>query len=153
MRQSASAWQMQNKRNAFTLIEVMAAVAILSVAIAALLKMQADNTYLFSNTKNKITINQYASFVATNPQYGFTNNTVTLKQIANSYPVNNTLFQKLNTKKLKIIYKQIRKIDFSDLDDKNTTVPSNLVLYIGKTIIKTDKASTSFYQITTKDIQ
>ena len=58
------------KKKGFTLIEVMVAVMLISIVIAALLKLQADNAFIFTKIKRDIRANGFISLI-NNSKYGY----------------------------------------------------------------------------------
>ena len=151
-------------KRAFTLIEVMVAVMIISVVILALLQMFANNTHIFSQLTKQAKINQYASLFLANPDYGFETKSVSLNELVSDFKVNDALNSELKKSKVEIVYQKIKQIDMSEYDDKNRekekeklepskenqTVHSNMVFEIGKTVLKTDKSSIALLRLKVK---
>jgi len=142
-------------KKAFTLIEVMVAVVIISVVIMALLKMNANSVYLFSQFRNQTTTNQYLSLL-TGTNYGFLNEDVSLDKLVPDFDVEYDLRQKLKNTKVKIIYQELQQIDTNDdtniqNDTADTKKSSSGTIYeIGKTILKNEKASSALVRIRVK---
>ena len=68
------------KRRAFTLMEVMVAVVIVSVVIAALLQMQGNTHHKLFGIKEMIKTNQYNSFLLSlSDKYGFESSKINMK--------------------------------------------------------------------------
>ena len=150
--------------NAFTLIEVMVAVVIISTVIMALIQLSANNRHIFSILEKKSQTNQYLSFMISNPEYGFENKKTRLYDLVNEFDLESSLRRKLKEIKSEIIYHELDTIDMADFDpDKEDTTKeeiseeieksqeqssnSGLVFEIGKTVIRLDEASTSILRI------
>ena len=131
-------------RNAFTLIEVMIAVMIISVVIMALLQMYANNTHIFSSMKQQTKINQYSSFLISNENYGFGDKNIYLHALVRDFDLEDDLRRELKEIKIKMLYKELKTIDISDQsNDEDIEASSGLVLEIGESTIQTDDGSTA----------
>lgn len=153
-----------HKRKAFTLIEVMVAVMIISVVILALLEMFANHSHIFSSFKNKTKVNQYASFFIANPVYGFEKKSLNMYDILSDFKLESDLIRELKSVKVEILYQELERIDmskFEDSDDDKSEeesyyddneeekreVNSAIVFEIGKSIIKLQDASTGLLRL------
>ncbi|OIP55183.1 MAG: hypothetical protein AUK54_04340 [Helicobacteraceae bacterium CG2_30_36_10] len=139
-------------KSAFTLIEVLVSVMIISVVIMALIKMNANNTHIFSSLKQQTKTNQYASFLIANEEYGFENKSVLINDLLSEFDLQNDLRRELKNIKAEIIYQELQLIDMSEEDStletaEDTEVTSNIILEIGKSILKTDESSTALLRI------
>jgi len=137
-------------RKAFTLIEVLVAVMIISVVIMALLKMYADSNHIFSVFKEKTKTNQYSSFLISNKKYGLENKSIHLYDLISGFKVEDDLRRKLKDKKVEVLYQVVSKIDMresDETDEEGVAVSSNMILEIGKTILKVDNSSNAFYRV------
>jgi prepilin-type N-terminal cleavage/methylation domain-containing protein len=130
---------MYKSKNAFTLIEVMIAVMIISVVIMALIQMQGNTTNIFSKLNNTIKTNQYTSLFVSNSTYGFEDKKVYLDDLLNEFSLEDDLRRKLNKIKVEVDYEELRSIDMRE--DANNT--SDIVFEIGKTHLKADDFSAS----------
>ena len=117
------------KKHAFTLIEVMVAVTIISVVIAALLQMYANNSFIFTSLKKSVTSNQYMTLLANNSEYGLENKHSTLYDLIQDFDLESDLRRKLKDIPIDILYKEQSSIDLSE--DENAS-ESQIVLEIGK---------------------
>ncbi len=146
-------------------------MVIISVVILALLEMFSNNTHIFSSLNSKKKVNQYASLFISNIEYGLENKTVNMDDLAQEFKLSNELRQELKNMKVQIIYQELSQIDMSEFDekdmkDKNDKIKkedvqeitsteigsgknanSSMIFDIGKTVIKTEIASTSFLRI------
>ncbi len=144
---------MHNKRDAFTLIEVMVSVIIISVVIMALLQMHGNSTNLFSNIKERLQASFFPTLLLGNADYGYENKSVDADELVKDFNLDDDLRRRLKEVKLDITYQQLSSIDLSQ-EDLNATSPANdLLLYTGKTTIKTAKSSISFFRITTRSVK
>jgi len=154
---------MRKARSAFTLIEVMVAVVIISVVIMALLELFSNNTHIFSKLEKENKVNQYLSFLMYNSDYGFSDEKLTLYDLIADFDVENDLRQELKNQKVEILYQELDSIDMSEYDpneDEDNPIndevintkekeqgSSNLVFEIGRSVLKSQDSSGSFIRI------
>jgi prepilin-type N-terminal cleavage/methylation domain-containing protein len=138
-------------KSAFTLIEVMVAVMIISVVIMALIQMYSNNTHIFSAYKKQINTNQYLSLLISNENYGFENDDLYIDDLVTEFDLDDELRRKLKGEMVKISYQELRRIDMNEVDDENrdetAKTGSDIVLVIGKSILKTENSSSSLLRI------
>lgn len=138
-------------KSAFTLIEVMVAVMIISVVIMALIQMYSNNTHIFSAYKKQINTNQYLSLLISNEDYGYENNTLYLDDLVTEFDLDDELRRELKEKKVRLSYQELRRIDMSERDDENSNETakgdSDIVLVIGKSILRTEDSSSFLVRI------
>lgn len=139
MKRFVSVWNMRKSRDAFTLIEVMVAVMIISVVIMALLEMQGNTTHIFSRLGNTLKINQYTSLFISNNDYGFEKNSVDLDDLLSEFKVEDELRRELKTIKVKVDYKELKRIDMSEIEEGS----SSMVFELGETSLDIDDSSAS----------
>lgn len=152
----------QSKRKAFTLLEVMVAVVIISVVIAALLQMMGNSSHLFSKVKTDSDIGQYASFLIASKDYGFEDKRISLDKLTDSFDLDSPLRSKLKNQKAEIIYTELEAIDMSEFDadgeddeqsnesadyEEEKEVSSGLIFEIGKSTLKFENSSTSLLRL------
>jgi prepilin-type N-terminal cleavage/methylation domain-containing protein len=132
---------MRNKRKAFTLLEVMVAVLIVSVVIAAMFKVKGDaNTKLFW-LQSTINETQYNTFLLGNSdKYGFDKSSISLNELVSEFDLESELRQKLKAIKVNISYDKKDAID----------TPTGTVLEIGKTYLKSNRFSSSILRVKTQ---
>ncbi len=131
-------------KNAFTLIEVMVAVMIISVVIMALIQMYANNTHIFTSMKKQTKINQYSSLLISNDNYGYEDKNINLNDLVSDFNLENSLRRELKETKVKVIYTELETIDMSEEEgDNEDEVSSSLALEIGKSILQTEDSSTA----------
>jgi len=132
------------KRKAFTLIEVMVAVMIVSVVIAALLQMQGSTTTKFFGIKKMMQTNQYNSFLLSlGDKYGFEKSQMDMNRLVENFDLEDNLRRRLKSMRVELNYKEIKSIDTSKFeessdDEKEQSTSTGTVFEIGKTILKTD---------------
>jgi len=132
-------------KKAFTLIEVMVAVMIISVVVMALLSMQGNTTHIFSRLNKTTTINQFTTFLISNKQYGFSKEDVYLNDLLSDFKVEDNLRRRFKNTKLELSYIKLQSFnDKSDTDDKSN---SDNIIEIGKSTIKTENLTTSFVRL------
>ena len=137
----------QNRsRKAFTLIEVMVAVMIISVVIAGLIQMYANNTHIFTSFKNQTVINQYSSFLVANKNYGSEDKRTDIYALVDTFKVKDELRRELKDQKVEIIYKELARmhLDESNDDEYDKDEIADLRLEVGESVIKTKDSSFSF---------
>lgn len=139
------------KRSAFTLMEVMVAVVIVSVVIAALLQMQGNTTHKFFGIKEMMKTNQYSSFLlSVSDKYGFDSSKIDMKRLVDEFELESDLRRRLKSMKVEINYEELTTIDTSELDessDSDETSNSSLVFEIGRTSLKTKEFTTHLIRV------
>ena len=153
---------MHKGRSAFTLIEVMVSVVIISTVIMALIKLFANNTHIFASLQKKNETSQSLSFMMSNYNYGFEDDKITLYDLVEDFDLESDLKRKLKDTKIELIYQELDKIDMSEFDgtDKENedlyeedveedvkNASSSLVFEIGKTVLKTGDSSSALMRI------
>jgi len=131
-----------HKRSGFTLIEVMVAVMIVSVVIAAIYKMQGDTHHIFFKLKEKSQNNQYLSFIIWNNKYGFEDDKVNLERLAEEFKIEDDLRRKFKNIKLEITYDKLQTIDMAEYEGS-----SNVIFELGMSRLKKDDFSDSLYRL------
>jgi prepilin-type N-terminal cleavage/methylation domain-containing protein len=145
-------------RKGFTLIEVMVAVMIVSIVIAALLKMQGNSSHKLLYLKNIMRTTQYSSFfIASSTKYGFENTKTNIADMLDDYELEDKLRKKLKNIKVNVNYETLDTLDSGDFgdqaneqdiqNDNDTQQGANLILEIGKSTIKSEKFSTSLIRV------
>ncbi len=132
------------KRTAFTLIEVMIAVVIISVVIMALIQMFANNNHTFHILKEQTKVNQYASLLIANDIYGFENKTIYLDDLVSDFRISDELRRKLKNVKTQVLYKKLETLDMKEEDSEGS---SSLVFEVGQSVLKMDDTSVSLFRL------
>ena len=139
MKRFESVWNMLRTKKAFTLTEVILSVMIISIVIMALLQMHGNTTHIFSKFTSQLKISQYASVFISNRDYGFEKQSLALSDLLNDFKVEDDLRRELKSIKVQIIYKELERMDMSEIEDAN----SKVIFELGKTILKVNDSSAS----------
>ena len=140
-------------KQGFTLIEVMVAVMIISVVIAALLQLQANNTHIFLRLQKMQSAQQYLSLLSES-KYGLENDTLTLDRLIDRFDVDDDLRRELKNVRAKVMYQRIDTIDLSEVDqnlsdmqEDTAQTQNSMRLEIGRTILRIGDASTQAMRV------
>ena len=132
----------------FTLIEVMVAVMIVSVVIAALLQMRGNTTHKLQELKKTVKTTQYNSFLSSaDDKYGFNSSSLGLYRLAGDFEMESDLRRKLKSIKTKITYEKIEVLDSNDFGEDDNSTTSSIILEIGKTDLKSKDFSLSLMRV------
>lgn len=151
-------------RPAFTLIEVMVAVMIVSVVIAALLQMQGNASHKFLQLKEMISTSQYSSFLLSSAdKYGFERSSTDMKTLLDDFELESDLRQKLSAIKVKIDYEELEIIDtnkFLQINEHNQeddmkryenmpeqTMAAGVIFEIGQTRLETQNSTNKLLRV------
>jgi len=139
-------------RDGFTLIEVMVAVLIISVVIAALLQMHGNSSHIFLALNQKLKVNQLSSFFIENKNYGYENKNTSLDELVSEFELEDDLRIELRNTDVNIIYQELSIIDlseFSNIDDNsnNNQAVSGMIFEVGRSILKTKDSSTALMRL------
>ncbi len=144
-------------KNAFTLIEVMVAVMIVSVVIAALLQMRGDTSHKFLGIKKMMQTNQYNSFLLSqSDKYGFEESNIDLYRLVDDFDLESDLRHRLKNIKLKVDYEVLDTIDTAEFDESAKpsedgeevqTDTTGIVFEIGKSSLQAENFSTSLIRV------
>jgi len=144
-------------RNAFTLIEVMVAVMIISVVIAALLEMRGNTSFKFFQIKEMMRTNQYSSFLLSQgDKYGFERSHLDMNRLIEDFDVESDLRRKLKAIKVEMDYEVVESIDTSEYDESAQSTQDDeevqedttgIVFEIGKTQLKTKEYTLSLLRV------
>lgn len=145
------------KRHAFTLIEVMVAVMIVSVVIAALLQMRGNTSNQFMQIKKMAHTNQYNSFLLSlDGKYGFEKSNIDMKRLVEDFDLESDLRRKLSAMKVSLDYETLSVIDTNEFtnqdnsesqEDENSSGNSGIIFEIGKTVLKSKDFTTQLLRI------
>ena len=138
--------------NAFTLIEVMVAVMIVSVVIAALLQMRGDTSNKLFQLKKMVNTNQYNSFLLSNSEnYAFEDSKIDMLRLVDEFDLESDLRRKLKAIKTEILYEELEVIDTNELKEsekaQETTASSGIIFEIGRTTLKTKDFSGALIRV------
>ncbi|MDX1808589.1 MAG: prepilin-type N-terminal cleavage/methylation domain-containing protein [Sulfurospirillaceae bacterium] len=136
--------KIDKSRAAFTLIEAMVAVMIISVVVIALFQMHSNNTHVFSLIKKQSRTNQYASFLIAHDDYGFENKNIHLSDLLKDFRLEDKLRIQLKNTKATLIYQKLQQVDLSKQKDTDNL---DMFLEAGKSVLKVDGSSTSLLRL------
>ena len=159
MKRFVSVWVM---RKGFTLIEVMVATMIISVVIAALLKLFENNAHMFETIQKKSTISMYGTLLLGVKGLGFEKDKMRLDELVKDFKVENELRRALKERRVEIDYQEVMRLDGNDFQDEaeklatqngqdietqNGTGADGFSIEIGRTILKLGDQHTSFMRL------
>ena len=108
-------------RKAFTLIEVMVAVIIISIVIASLLQLFSNNTRFFNKLGQKIDLSMQATLLFDNGTVGFEKEGLMLDELLKDFNPDDELRRKLKEMKAKVDYHTVMRLDEGSLSDEDKT--------------------------------
>jgi len=114
-------------RRAFTLMEVMVAVMIVSVVIAALLELRGNTNHLFFKLQGVQNKSYLSSFLLWNRDYGLQKSNTNLYSLVDDFLLDDEVRRELKDMKVTIEYKRLRDMGFNDFN-----------LEIGRTVLQGD---------------
>lgn len=141
-----------SKREGFTLIEVMVAVMIISVVVAALLQLQSNNTESFRHLRQIQRNLQHLSLLS-GSKYGYENDTITLDRTLDRFDIEDDLRRELKAVRVNLLYQPLERIDTKEFDvalgetNASSTEESPLVIEIGRTVMQLPSGSVSLMRI------
>ncbi len=143
----------------FTLIEVMIAVMIISVVIAALLQLFATNTRLFSTLEQKIRLSTEGSLLLGVENMGFEKESIHLDELVKDFRIDDDLRRRLKDTKAEVFYQELMVMDSADImeeveelaEEDNRTVTDTgtgaVRLEIGRTGLLVGDIQASFMRL------
>ena len=151
-------------RKGFTLIEVMVSVVIISVVVATLLKLFANNAHIFAISAKKTNISMLGTLLLGVPDLGYEKEDIYLDDIVGEFKVENELRQILKSKKVYLDYEELLLMDGADFEEEAQSIVDEnelsgsdeisaeqssgaLSIEIGRTIFKLDDQTSSFTRI------
>jgi len=154
---------MPKQRTAFTLIEVLVSVMIISVVIAALLQLFATNSHSFASIEKKIRQTNKTSLLLGSTLYGYEKKKIDLAELVKDFDIDDDLRRKLKREKVEIIYTEVLSVDFDAAaislgeaqKDENSdgeaviseTAEATNALEVGRTTMKINSQSSSFLRV------
>jgi len=129
---------MKKSKNAFTLIEVLVSVMIISVVIMALITMHSNTTHLYERLKQNIKINQIETFFISVYDHGFNKESIYVYDILQDFKVDDDLRRKLKNIKVEISYKKMNLFKTDTAQD---------IFELGHTTIKLNNQKISLIRI------
>jgi hypothetical protein len=107
-------------------MEVMVAVMIVSVVIAALLKLRGDTSHLFMQMQKSQKESSIATFLLWNRDYGLDKSSTNLYSLVENFDIDDALRRELKNVKVEIKYQRVKTIEMD-----------MLIFEIGKTELST----------------
>lgn len=139
---------------AFTLIEVMIAVMIVSLVVATLLQMQGNANHKFFQIKEMMQTSQQSSFLLSNTRENtFEKSSTDMKTLLDEFELESDLRRRLSSIKVKIDYEVLSiidtsKIDVSEYEDaKDDTKSSAATFEIGKTMLISETQTSQLIRV------
>lgn len=122
---------MHSTHKAFTLIEVMVAVVIVSVVIGTLLKLQGDASTKLLWLKKSLKESEYITFLFTNEQkYGFLKEHTTAYKLLGDFDIDRDIARVLKQERIAISYQKKERF----------TMPNGSIFEIGTTKLDLKKS-------------
>ncbi|HIP54585.1 MAG TPA: prepilin-type N-terminal cleavage/methylation domain-containing protein [Sulfurimonas autotrophica] len=122
---------MHSRHKAFTLIEVMVAVVIVSVVIGTLLKLQGDASTKLLWLKKSLKESEYITFLFTNEQkYGFLKEHTTAYKLLGDFDIDRDIARVLKQERIAISYQK----------EERFTMPNGSIFEIGTTKLDLKKS-------------
>jgi prepilin-type N-terminal cleavage/methylation domain-containing protein len=129
---------MSSQRNAFTLIEVMVAVMIVSVVIGAMWKIRGDATQKLHTLNEMTQTLPYSSFlIEESKRYGFEKSNISLDALSEGFDFSSDLRRELKGVKLAMSYHTQEVIDTNE----------SVVLEIGTTTMEMEGMRVEFARV------
>jgi len=88
---------------------------IVAVVIGALYKLRGDTNHLFTQVEKKQQQSYLSTFLLWNRGYGLESVTTSLYSLVDTFDIDDDLRRELKSKKVKIAYKKIERIELSDV--------------------------------------
>lgn len=149
----------KSRSKGFTLIEVVVAVMIISVVIAALLQAFAHNTRLFSRMEHKIGFSTQASLLLGKGDIGFENMDISLDRVLGDFRMDDEFRRRLKAFEAEIDYREIMRFDGSDFfaereamaDEEGESLAGQkapaVTFEIGRTSMRSNGENVSFLRL------
>ena len=137
-------------------MEVMVAVVIVSIVIAALLQMRGDTSHKFIQLKKTFDTSSYGTFISGSaPNYGYESSSMDIYRLVEEFDLESDLRRKLKAIKLKLDYEELVVLDSSDFEDTEDADGENIdassaggiVFEIGKTQLHNKEFDISLLRI------
>lgn len=157
MRGRTSQGMISKARDAFTLIEVMVAVIIIAVVIAAMLQLFSNNTYQLQNIDKRLDDALGATMMLGIGAEGFETQSTTMETLVEGFELDDDLRRRLKLQRVEVIYEADLQLkdDTDDSDDTETEgltdeaeeAGEGVYLEIGRTAIQHDDVQASLVRL------
>ncbi|MEA3373491.1 MAG: prepilin-type N-terminal cleavage/methylation domain-containing protein [Campylobacterota bacterium] len=143
----------------FTLIEVMVAIVIITVVIAALLQLFSNNTKLLGTVKEKVELSTQGSILLGVGNVGFEKKQIRLDGLLREFKLDDALRRKLKTIKADVSYKEVMRLDSIDFQEESERLAEmegvsalkkraeTASLEVGRTTLEINGVHTSFLRL------
>lgn len=128
-------------KKAFTLIEVMVSVMIISLVIGAMLQMRGNATNMFKHLEKSSEDTSYFSLFLWNDKYGFEKEKLPLYRLVENIDLDSELRREFKNIKVKIDYDRLQDINTSDYSD------STVNFELGESKVSIKKENIKFVRI------
>ena len=141
------------QRHAFTLIEVMVSVMIISVVIASLLQLFSNNTHLLGGMGKRVDMAMRSTLLLGIGDRGFEGEKTTLDTLAEGFEIDDDLRRRLKTTHLELGYRETMRFgeDMTPQTDRSSAeeeaAAAAPVLEVGSTSLKIGDQQTSLVRI------
>jgi len=147
-------------RKAFTLVEVLIAVVIISIVIAAQLQLFSNNGKLFERMRTKIDNALLLTLILGDDTVGFEDSKLFLDELVKPFNVDDALRQRLKAQNSELFYQEVKRIEAGDVAEQGDDTVSDeeavqneekgqnsAALIIGKSILRSKGGSSAVLRI------
>lgn len=147
-------------RKAFTLVEVLIAVVIISIVIAAQLQLFSNNGKLFERMRTKIDNALLLTLILGDDTVGFEDSKLFLDELVKPFNVDNALRQRLKAQNSELFYQEVKRIEAGNVAEQGDDTVSDeeaaqneekgqnsAALVIGKSILRSEGGSSAVLRI------
>lgn len=147
-------------RKAFTLVEVLIAVVIISIVIAAQLQLFSNNGKLFERMRTKIDNALLLTLILGDDTVGFEDSKLFLDELVKPFNVDDALRQRLKAQNSELFYQEVKRIEAGDVAEQGDDTVSDeeaaqneekgqnsAALVIGKSILRSEGGSSAVLRI------
>lgn len=147
-------------RKAFTLVEVLIAVVIISIVIAAQLQLFSNNGKLFERMRTKIDNALLLTLILGDDTVGFEDSKLFLDELVKPFNVDDALRQRLKAQNSELFYQEVKRIEAGDVAEQGDDTVSDeeaaqneekgqnsAALVIGKSILRSEGGSSTVLRI------
>jgi len=123
-------------RKAFTLMEVMVAVMIVSLVVGALFKLRGDTSHLFMKLQQEQKQSSLSSLLLWNRDYGLENSKTNLYTLVEDFFLDDDLRRELKNLPISIQFHRIKRVEINGFN-----------LEIGQSTLKTKNFEVSLQRV------
>lgn len=142
-------------RRAFTMVEVIIAVMIVTVVIASLLQLFSNNTHIFGSFEKKSVASLYVTLLLESNTTSFEDKKVHLDETVKNYNVDDELRRYLkkrqaNTYHVQSVQTQTSELNSGHQEETKLTATQNRLFELSSTTLKIDGESNSFLRVSSQ---